>query len=158
VNGKADTGPLYGNFNQCAAQGKHPGLKWCSRSAAGPCPAAFTQAAQNPAAFANSCYAMVKDSRWADVFDGIDLDWYPNACGLSCTPAARRRSRTCSRRCGPSSLRGPGDRGDHRRRHQRGKIDAADYRAPAVRQLVQRDDYDYFGAWAPTGPTPRTRR
>jgi hypothetical protein len=35
----------------------------------------FTQAAQDPTAFANSCYSLIKDPRWADVFDGIDIDW-----------------------------------------------------------------------------------
>ena len=69
----------------------------------------FTQAAANPTAFANSCYNLVEDPRWADVFDGIDIDWeYPNACGLSCdTQRAGGVQQRSSPRCAPSSAAAP---------------------------------------------------
>ena len=111
------------------------------RSAAGPGPAASAQAAANPTAFANSCYNLVEDPRWADVFDGIDIDWeYPNACGLSLrhqrSGAVQERD---ARRCAPSSaasnlvtaaITADGTNG--------GKIDAADYAGAAqYARLVQ---------------------
>src|SRR5690606_13790630 len=116
----------------------------------------FAEAARNPEAFAESCYRLLKDPRWADVFDGIDIDWeYPNACGLSCDtsgPDAFRRLMAALRaKFGPdflvtAAISGDGTSG--------GKLDAADYAGAAQYvdwYLVM--TYDYFGAWAATGPT-----
>jgi chitinase len=116
----------------------------------------FTQAAQNPQAFADSCYNLVEDPRWADVFDGIDIDWeYPNACGLSCDssgPNAFRnvvsalRARFGQNNLVTAAITADGTSG--------GKIDATDY-AGAVPNLnwIMPMTYDYFGAFSPSGPT-----
>jgi chitinase len=116
----------------------------------------FGQAAANATAFANSCYNLLKDPRWSDVFDGIDIDWeYPNACGLSCdssgaaafkTLMSALRSRFGSSFLVTAAITADGTSG--------GKIDAADYAGAA--QYVDWYNvmtYDYFGAWASTGPT-----
>ena len=116
----------------------------------------FGQAAPNPAAFANSCYNLVEDPRWADVFDGIDIDWeYPNACGLTCDtsgPAAFKnlmsalRAEFGSNNLVTAAITADGSTG--------GKIDAADYGGAA--QYVDWYNvmtYDFFGAWAAQGPT-----
>ena len=88
VSGVADTWdqPLRGNFNQLRElKAKYPNIKILWSFGGWTWSGGFAQAAANPTAFADSCYNLVKDSRWADVFDGIDIDWeYPNACGLSC--------------------------------------------------------------------------
>ncbi|MEV4110518.1 glycosyl hydrolase family 18 protein [Nonomuraea sp. NPDC049695] len=152
-----DTGALRGSFNQLRKlKKKYPNLKVLFSFGGWTWSGGFTQAAQNPTAFANSCYNLVEDPRWADVFDGIDIDWeYPNACGLTCDtsgPAAFRnvmsalRSRFGSGNLVTAAITADGTNG--------GKIDAADYAGAA--QYVDWYNvmtYDYFGAWAAQGPT-----
>jgi chitinase len=160
VDGVADTwdaGALRGSFNQLRKLKRlYPGLKVIWSFGGWTWSAGFTQAAANPTAFADSCYNLVKDARWADVFDGIDIDWeYPNACGLSCDasgPAAYDRVITALRnRFGSSflitsAITADGTNG--------GKMDAADYAAGIQKlNLVFPMTYDYFGAWAAQGPT-----
>ncbi|SDH05060.1 glycosyl hydrolase family 18 protein [Nonomuraea jiangxiensis] len=160
VDGVADTwdaGALRGSFNQLRKlKAKYPNLKVLFSFGGWTWSGGFAQAAQNPAAFAESCYRLVEDPRWADVFDGIDIDWeYPNACGLTCDssgPAAFRnlmsalRSRFGSNYLVTAAITADGNNG--------GKIDAADYGGAA--QYVDWYNvmtYDYFGAFAPQGPT-----
>ncbi|MEV6610528.1 glycosyl hydrolase family 18 protein [Kutzneria sp. NPDC051319] len=157
VDGKADTGPLYGNFGQLRKlKAKHPGLKVVFSVGGWTLSSGFTQAAQNPTAFANSCYSMVKDPRWADVFDGIDIDWeYPNACGLSCDASGAAafknvlsavRKKFGSGALVTAAITADGTSG--------GKIDAADYAGAAASvNWYNVMTYDYFGAFNPTGPT-----
>ncbi|MFI6789180.1 glycoside hydrolase family 18 protein [Nonomuraea sp. NPDC050383] len=160
VDGVADTwdaGALRGSFNQLRKlKKKYPNLKVLFSFGGWTWSGGFTQAAANPAAFADSCYRLVEDPRWADVFDGIDIDWeYPNACGLSCDAsgaAAFRnlmsalRSRFGSGNLVTAAITADGTSG--------GKIDAADYggAAPYV-DWYNVMTYDYFGAWAAQGPT-----
>ncbi len=160
VDGTSDTwdaGALRGNFNQLRKlKAMHPGLKVLFSFGGWTWSGGFGQAAQNPAAFADSCYDLVEDPRWADVFDGIDIDWeYPNACGLSCDssgpgafPALMSALRS---RFGPDNLVTAAITADG---SDGGKIDAADYAGAA--QYVDWYDvmtYDYFGAFDADGPT-----
>ncbi|WP_213456412.1 glycosyl hydrolase family 18 protein [Rhizomonospora bruguierae] len=160
VDGVADTwdaGALRGNFGQLRRLKKmYPNIRVLWSFGGWTWSAGFTQAAANPAAFADSCYSLVKDPRWADVFDGIDVDWeYPNACGLSCDSsgaAAFRnvvsalRSRFGSGALVTAAITADGSGG--------GKIDAADYAGGAqyVDWLMPMT-YDYFGAFNAQGPT-----
>jgi chitinase len=160
VDGTADTwdaGALRGNFNQLRKlKAMHPGLKVLFSFGGWTWSGGFGQAAANPAAFAESCYNLVEDPRWADVFDGIDIDWeYPNACGLTCDssgpgafPAlmSALRSRFGSGNLVTAAITADGSAG--------GKIDAADYGGAA--QYVDWYNvmsYDYFGAFDADGPT-----
>ncbi|GAA4094817.1 glycosyl hydrolase family 18 protein [Nonomuraea soli] len=159
VDGVADTWdqPLRGNFNQLRKlKAKYPNIKILFSFGGWTWSGGFGQAAQNPAAFAESCYNLVEDPRWADVFDGIDIDWeYPNACGLTCDtsgPAAFKnlmqalRTRFGSSNLVTAAITADGNNG--------GKIDAADYGGAA--QYIDWYNvmtYDFFGAWAAQGPT-----
>ncbi|TCO59214.1 glycosyl hydrolase family 18 protein [Actinocrispum wychmicini] len=160
VDGTSDTwdaGALRGSFNQLRElKKKHPGLKVIYSFGGWTWSSGFGQAAANATAFANSCYNLVKDPRWADVFDGIDIDWeYPNACGLSCDtsgPAALKtllqalRTRFGSSMLVTAAITADGTSG--------GKIDAADYAGAS--QYVDWYNvmtYDFFGGWAAQGPT-----
>ncbi|MCX4660054.1 glycoside hydrolase family 18 chitinase [Streptomyces uncialis] len=159
VDGVADTWdqPLRGNFNQLRKlKAKHPHIKILFSFGGWTWSGGFTQAAQNPAAFAQSCYDLVEDPRWADVFDGIDLDWeYPNACGLTCDnsgPAALKNLAAATRtKFGPNylvtaAITADGSTG--------GKIDKADYAgASASFDWYNVMTYDFFGSWATKGPT-----
>jgi chitinase len=160
VDGVADTwdaGALRGSFNQLRKLKRlYPNIKVLWSFGGWTWSGGFTQAAANPTAFANSCYNLVKDSRWADVFDGIDIDWeYPNACGLTCDssgPAAYANVLTALRnRFGAnflvtSAISADGSNG--------GKLDVADYAAGIAKlDFVMPMTYDYFGAFAPQGPT-----
>ncbi|MGW1715063.1 glycosyl hydrolase family 18 protein [Streptomyces sp. NPDC002156] len=159
VSGVADTWdqPLRGNFNQLRQlKAKYPNIKVLYSFGGWTYSGGFAQAAANPAAFAASCKAVVEDSRWADVFDGIDIDWeYPNACGLTCDtsgPAAFKnlmsalRSEFGSNYLVTAAITADGSSG--------GKIDAADYGgASAYADWYNVMTYDYFGAFDADGPT-----
>ncbi|MFI1353575.1 glycosyl hydrolase family 18 protein [Streptomyces sp. NPDC020898] len=159
VSGAADTWdqPLRGNFNQLRQlKAKYPHIKVLYSFGGWTYSGGFAQAAANPAAFAASCKAVVEDPRWADVFDGIDIDWeYPNACGLTCDtsgPAAFKnlmsalRSQFGANYLVTAAITADGSSG--------GKIDAADYGgAAAYADWYNVMTYDYFGAFDADGPT-----
>ncbi|MEU3187348.1 glycoside hydrolase family 18 protein [Streptomyces sp. NPDC006923] len=158
VDGTADTWdqPLRGNFNQLRKlKALHPGLKVIWSFGGWSWSGGFTEAAKNPAAFAQSCRDLVEDPRWADVFDGVDIDWeYPNSCGLTCDtsgPAAFRNLASALRDAFGSDLVTAAITADG---SDGGKIDAADY-AGAARYLDWYNPmtYDFFGAFAAQGPT-----
>ncbi|MFJ9665806.1 glycosyl hydrolase family 18 protein [Streptomyces sp. NPDC101219] len=159
VSGQADTWdqPLRGNFNQLRQlKAKYPHIKVLYSFGGWTYSGGFGQAAQNPAAFAKSCKAVVEDPRWADVFDGIDIDWeYPNACGLTCDtsgPAAfKNLSQALRAEFGKDYLVTAAITADG---SDGGKIDAADYGGAAqYLDWYNVMTYDYFGAWDKTGPT-----
>ncbi|MEU5082228.1 MULTISPECIES: glycoside hydrolase family 18 chitinase [Streptomyces] len=159
VSGVADTWdqPLRGNFNQLRQlKAKYPHIKVLWSFGGWTWSGGFGDAAKNPAAFAQSCYDLVEDPRWADVFDGIDIDWeYPNACGLTCDtsgPAAYKNLMAALRaKFGPNYLITAATTADAT---TGGKIDAADY-AGAAQYLDWYNvmTYDFFGAWDAKGPT-----
>ncbi|MCR6485699.1 glycoside hydrolase family 18 protein [Amycolatopsis sp. OK19-0408] len=158
VNGQADSGPLHGSFNQILQLKKlHPKLKVLWSFGGWTWSAGFGEAAKNPAAFAESCYNLVNDPRWAGVFDGIDIDWeYPNACGDTCDTSGPKaftalvkalRDKFGHRQLVTAAITADGSKN--------GKIDATDY-GSASRYLDWYNvmTYDYFVAGGqPTGPT-----
>ncbi|MEU6296432.1 glycoside hydrolase family 18 chitinase [Streptomyces erythrochromogenes] len=159
VDGVADTWdqPLRGNFNQLRKLKKaYPNIKILWSFGGWTWSGGFPQAAANPTAFAQSCYNLVEDPRWADVFDGIDLDWeYPNACGLSCDtsgPAAfKNLMQAVKTRFGANNLVTAAITADA---SDGGKIDKADYAGAAqYTDFYNVMTYDFFGAWAAQGPT-----
>ncbi|MBW8821483.1 MAG: cellulose binding domain-containing protein, partial [Streptomyces sp.] len=159
VSGTADTWdqPLRGNFNQLRElKAKYPNIKILYSFGGWTYSGGFAQAAANPAAFAASCKSVIEDPRWADVFDGIDIDWeYPNACGLTCDTSGAAafknlmgalRSEFGSNYLVTAAITADGSSG--------GKLDAADYGGAS--QYVDWYNvmtYDYFGAFNAQGPT-----
>ncbi|MCO4694750.1 glycoside hydrolase family 18 protein [Streptomyces sp. RO-S4] len=159
VDGVADTWdqPLRGTFNQLRElKAEHPDLKVIWSFGGWTWSGGFGEAAKDPAAFARSCLDLVEDPRWADVFDGIDIDWeYPNACGATCDTSGRdayRELMSALRTAfGPDRLVTAAIPADAT---EGGKIDAADYAGAA--QYVDWYNpmtYDFFGAWDTAGPT-----
>ncbi|NBM14867.1 glycoside hydrolase family 18 chitinase [Streptomyces sp. GC420] len=159
VDGVADTWdqPLRGSFNQLRKlKQKYPDIKILWSFGGWTWSGGFGQAVQNPAAFAQSCYDLVEDPRWADVFDGIDLDWeYPNACGLSCDTSGAAafknmmqamRAKFGTNNLVTAAITADGSNG--------GKLDAADYAGAAQYiDFYNVMTYDYFGAFDADGPT-----
>ncbi|MFY4717568.1 glycosyl hydrolase family 18 protein [Streptomyces sp. LaBMicrA B280] len=159
VNGTADTWdqPLRGNFNQLRElKAKYPNLKVIWSFGGWTWSGGFADAAKDPAGFAQSCYDLVNDPRWADVFDGIDIDWeYPNNCGLTCDTSgpeafknvmAALRAKFGASKLVTAAVSADGSDG--------GKIDTADYSGAS--QYVDWYNvmtYDFFGAWDAQGPT-----
>jgi chitinase len=151
-DGVDGTGTLGGNIGQLQRlKAKHPQLKvlWSFGGWTGS--KGFAQAAEDPAAFAESCHRLLTDARWAGVFDGIDIDWeYPNACGLSCDtsgPSALADLLAALRpRFGLVTAAVPGDVG---------KLAAADYAAAArSADWLSAMTYDFFGAGTGAGAGP----
>ena len=156
MDGAADAGVLRGNIGQLRKlKAKHPQLKvlWSFGGWNGS--KGFTEAARDPAAFAESCHALLTDPRWSGVFDGIDVDWeYPNACGLACDASGRgaltgdaRRPADKSRAVGLVTAAVPGDVS---------KLDKADYAGggPAGDWLSAMT-YDFFGTGRGSRPDGR---
>ena len=157
VDGVADTwdaGALRGNFGQLRRlKEMYPNIKIVWSFGGWTWSGGFGQAAENPQQFANSCYDLVYDSRWADVFDGIDIDWeYPNECGLSCDNSGfngyRDLMQALRERFGNDKLvtaaLGAGE----------AKLNAANYGGAAQYvDFYMLMTYDFFGAWAKQGPT-----
>ncbi|MCG8964453.1 MULTISPECIES: glycoside hydrolase family 18 chitinase [Streptomyces] len=159
VDGVADTWdqPLRGNFNQLRKlKAKYPHIKVIWSFGGWTWSGGFPDAVKNPAAFAKSCHDLVEDPRWADVFDGIDLDWeYPNACGLSCDTTSTKNAFSSMMKAMraefgndlvTAAVTADASAG--------GKIEAADYGTAA--QYINWYNvmtYDFFGAWAKNGPT-----
>ncbi|MDP9831090.1 glycosyl hydrolase family 18 protein [Kineosporia succinea] len=158
VSGVADTWDqsVAGNFNQLRQlKKKHQNLKVIWSFGGWTWSGGFGQAAQDPAGFAKSCRALVEDSRWADVFDGIDIDWeYPNATGLTTDTsgfdAYRKLMQALRTEFGKdlvtSAITADGTSG--------GKISKADYAGAA--QYVDwylPMTYDFYGAFDADGPT-----
>ncbi|MEU3185493.1 glycoside hydrolase family 18 chitinase [Streptomyces sp. NPDC006923] len=159
VDGVADTWdqPLRGNFNQLRKlKAQYPNIKVLWSFGGWTWSGGFPDAVKNPTAFAQSCYDLVEDPRWADVFDGIDLDWeYPNACGLSCDTSGaasfKNMMQAMRAKFGANNLVTAAVTADA---SAGGKIDAVDYAGAAqYMNWFNVMTYDFFGAFAAQGPT-----
>ena len=156
VDGVADSwddGALRGNFGQLRRlKQMYPQLKILWSFGGWSWSPGFSEAVQDPEAFADSCYSLVNDSRWADVFDGIDIDWeYPNECGVSCDNSGFDGYPTLMKalreRFGTQLVTSAISANE-------AKLDVADYAtAASYVDFYMLMSYDFFGAWDSTGPT-----
>lgn len=156
VDGKADSweaGSLRGNFGQLRRLKKmYPNIKIVWSFGGWTWSDGFGQAALAPDVFANSCYDLVFDPRWSDVFDGIDIDWeYPNDCGRTCDNSGfdgyRKLMQSLRNRFGTKLVTAAIGAGES-------KMRAADYGGAAqYLDFYMVMSYDYFGAWDANGPT-----
>ncbi|WP_372443818.1 glycoside hydrolase family 18 protein [Nucisporomicrobium flavum] len=156
VDGVADVAGqgLRGNFGQLRKlKARHPGLRvlWSFGGWTGS--RGFTEAAQDPGAFARSCARLLRDPRWAGLFDGIDVDWeYPNACGLTCDESGPQALAgivaALRHELGPDAVVTAAVPADL------GKLRATDYAAIARHaDWLSAMTYDFFGTGGGTGPT-----
>ena len=113
----------------------------------------FIEAARDVETFADSCYAMVNDARWAEVFDGIDIDWeHPNACGIACDKSGPegfyRLMRAVRERFGEQALVTAAI-GAHEK-----VLAHSDFaKSEPYVDFFMPMTYDYAGSWAAEGPT-----
>lgn len=156
VDGTSDSheqGELRGNFNQLLKlKQMYPHIKILWSFGGWTWSSGFSQAVQNISEFSDSCHDLVYDSRWAGLFDGIDIDWeYPNECGLTCDNSGYcaygdlmqgLRSRFGNQLV--TAAIGAGDT----------KLAAANYgEAAQYLDFYMLMTYDFFGAWSTNGPT-----
>jgi chitinase len=159
IDGVADstaTGTVRGNIGQLRKlKARYPNLKILWSIGGWTYSTGFPRAAANPAVFADSCYQMLEDPRWTDVFDGIDLDWeFPNTCGVICDSSgpdaftnlmASMRTRFGSSAVLTAAITADGRAGR--------TMDLSDYSGAAVHaDWLMPMSYGYTGTWAKTGP------
>jgi chitinase len=162
VDGVADTWdqPLRGNFNQLLKlKKKYPSLKVLLSVGGWSYGKGFPAAAANPGGFADSCYNLIKDPRWAGLFDGLDVDWeFPmgcsgddNFCDTTSGYSGYKNLMVALRQKFGSMLVTSAITADA---GANSKLDLADY-AGGIAQLdkVFVMTYDFFGGFSPNGPT-----
>ena len=155
VDGVADLwdDPVRGSFGQLRRlKQMHPGLKVLVSMGGWTWSGGFGTAAataSSRATFADNCYNFINDSRWAGVFNGIDIDWeYPSACGLQCDSSPYENHRLLMQalrsRFGSqlisAAVTADGTDG--------GRIEKVDYGGAS--QVMT---YDFFGSFNAAGPT-----
>jgi chitinase len=154
IDGVADDpkAAVKGDFGQLIKlKAKHPDLRLLWSFGGWNDSDGFDDAARDPAAFASSCRALLQDSRWRGLFDGIDIDWeYPNACGITCDksgPDALGRVLAALRTAlGPQALVTAAVPADT------GKLRRTDYAAAArSANWLSAMTYDYFGTGSDDG-------